>query len=157
MADTQDPRRPFNSDARPVDQPPQLVQNGIDAFAPLLVHSQAWTRQITQLNTSIQREWLSFVDKRLKEEAAFSQSLIGCKALDDVMRTYTAFYRTAFDDYQKEFSTLTKLGTSITTEAIETASATSTMPDGRMPAASSAAARQGTARGRDTTSPASSH
>jgi Phasin protein len=157
MPDPRDPQRPFDSDARLVEPPIQPVQNGADIFSPLLANAQAWTQQVTQLNTSIQREWLSFVDKRLKEDAAFGQSLATCKAPDDIMRVYTSFYRTAVEDYQREFSTLAQLGASITTEAIESAKPNGPLSDAQLSAASGTPEPHTSVRRRESSAAATSH
>jgi hypothetical protein len=148
MPDPRDPQRQFNSDDRLIEPPSQPVQNGFDAFSPLLTNAHVWTRQIAVLGASLQREWLSFIDKRLKEDAALGQSLVACKAPDDILRSYTSFYRTAFEDYHNEFSTLTRLSASITNGAIEDANASASLRDAKMsaslgtPAASPASARR---------------
>jgi hypothetical protein len=157
MPEPRDPQRQFNSDARLTESPAQPLQDGYDAFSPLLSNAQVWTRQITLLNASIQREWLNFVDKRLKEDAAFGQSLVACKAPYDIMRTYTTFYRTACEDYQKEFSTLAQLGASITTEASEGGKSTSPLMEAPTSAASGTPAPQASTRRHDPSAPTTSH
>jgi Phasin protein len=160
MPDPRDPQRPFNSDARLAEPPApitQSAQNGLDIFSPLLTNAQTWAQQVTQLNASIQREWLSFVDKRLKEDAAFGQSLVACKAPDDIMRVYTSFYRTAVEDYQREFSTLAQLGASITTEAIESAKPNGPLPEAQLAAASGTLEPHTSVRRRESSAAATSH
>ncbi len=157
MPNPRDPQRQFNADARLVEPPTQPLQDGVDAFAPLLTNAQAWTRQITLLNASIQREWLNFVDRRFKEDAAFGQSLVACKAPNDILRVYTSFYRTAFEDYQKEFSTLAQLGASITTEANERAKPDGSLIGPQMSATGSTPAPHTSARQRETAPSAASH
>ncbi len=157
MPNPRDPQRPFSTDGLLIEPPSQQVQNGLDLLSPLLTNAQAWTQQVTQLNASIQREWLTFIDKRLKEDAAFGQCLAGCKAPDDIMRVYSSFYRTAFEDYQKEFSTLAQLGVSITSEAIESARPDGDLLDAQMSAASGMPAPNTTTRRRDSAAPAANH
>ena len=160
MADTRDTQGPFKSDARlvePPGPPTQPAQNDLDLFSPLLTHAQAWTQQVTHLNTSIQCEWLNFVDKRLKEEAAFGQSLVTCKAPDDIMRVYTSFYRTAVEDYQKELTTLAQLGASVSIKALGAAKSDSALIDPSLSAARGTPAPHASARRRDAVLPAESH
>jgi Phasin protein len=153
MPDARDSQRFFNPDARLGEATTQPLQNGFDVLSPLVAKAQSWTQQMAMFNASIQREWLNFVDKRLKEDTAFGQSLATCKAPDDVMRATTSFYRTAFEDYQKEFSTLAQLGVSITTDAIKDANTNGSQPSaaGGAPTSHVAATR------RDPNSPAASH
>jgi hypothetical protein len=157
MPDPRDPQRPFNSDAQLVEPPTAPVQNGLDIFSPLLTNAQAWTQQVTQLNTSLQREWLSFVDKRLNEDAAFGQSLATCKVPSDIMRVYTSFYRTAVEDYQKEFSTLAQLGVSTTAQAAEDASPDTLLMDAQLSAATGTPEPHTSARRRESSASATSH
>jgi hypothetical protein len=157
MPDPRNPQRYFNSDARLAEPSTQPPQDGFDAFSPLPTNAQAWTQQVAQLNASIQREWLNFIDKRLKEDAAFGQSLAACKAADDIMRAFTTFYRTAFEDYQKEFARLAQLGMSVTTEAIGSATSNGQLIDAQMSAASGTPAPHAAARRHDASTPATSH
>jgi Phasin protein len=157
MPDPRDTQRRSSSDARSTEPSTPSLQDGFDAFSPLLTNAQAWTQQVTTLNASIQREWLNFVDKRLKEDAAFGQNLVACKAPDDIMRVCTSFYRTAFEDYQKEFSTLAQLGAAITTEAIESAKSNGPLMEAQLSAASGTPAPHAAARRRDASAPATSH
>ena len=133
------------------------LRHDLDIISPLLTNAEAWTRQITQLNASIHREWLHFVDKRLKEDAAFGQSLAACKAPDDIMRVYTSFYHTAFEHYQKEFSALAHLGASLATEAIEEAKSDSSLMDPQLSAAGGTPALHASERRPDVSAPATSH
>ena len=99
---------------------PETAFGGIDVWGPLLSNMQAWTRQVSDTNVGIQREWLGFIDRRLKANMALTQELAGCKAPDEVMRTYVDFMQAAFADYQKEFTTIAKFGGALAGEAIET-------------------------------------
>jgi Phasin protein len=157
MPNPRDPQRPFNPDGLLVEPPVQPVQNGLDIINPLLTNAQTWTRQITLLNATIQREWLNFVDRRLKEDAAFGQSLVACKAPDDILRVYTSFYRTAYEDYQKEFSTLAQLGASVTTEALEGVTTNGSQTEAQMSAASGTPAPHASPRPREAISSQTNH
>jgi hypothetical protein len=146
MPDPRDTQRRSDSDPRLAEPPTQPLQEGFDAFGPLLTNAQAWTQQVTTLNASIQREWLNFVDKRFKEDAALGQSLVACKAPDDIMRACTSFYRTP-----------AQRGMSGTTEAIETGRSHGPLMEAQMSAASGTPAPHASARRHDASNPATSH
>jgi hypothetical protein len=132
----------------------QPTQIGLDVFTPLLVNAQVWTQQVAEANASIQREWLHFIDKRFKEDAALGQCLVDCKAPDDFVRACTVFCQTAFEDYQKEFSTLARLGTSLTTEAIAGAQSANSSIGTQYPPLNGKPEGEPASRRRDLTPPA---
>jgi len=62
---------------------------------------------------AINRTWVTFVNRRLKEELAMPQNLAGCKTVQDMYGVYSEFLQTAVADYQSEFEQMTKLGKSL--------------------------------------------
>ena len=62
---------------------------------------------------AINRNWVTLVNRRLKEELAMPQNLAGCKTVQDMYGVYSEFFQTAVADYQSEFEQITKLGKSL--------------------------------------------
>lgn len=123
MSDAPHNQRSFPNGPRPLGQSREFIlpmsgMIGIDMWDPFVSSMQAWTRQMTQFNTSLQREWMAFIEKRLKQDAALTQQLADCQGPDDVVRTYSEFMRTAFEDYQQEFATFAKIGGSMASETV---------------------------------------
>jgi Phasin protein len=70
---------------------------------------------------AVNREWASFVDRRLKEDLAVSRQLAECSTLQDVYRVYAQFYQNACSSYQSGFQEMTKLSGLIGETAIQSA------------------------------------
>jgi hypothetical protein len=62
---------------------------------------------------AMNKNWVSFVNRRLKEDLAMPQQLAGCKTVQDMYGVYTEFFQTAYADYQSEFEQISKLGKSL--------------------------------------------
>jgi hypothetical protein len=62
---------------------------------------------------AINRNWVTFINRRLKEELAMPHNLAGCKTVQDMYGVYSEFFQTAVADYQSEFEQMTKLGKSL--------------------------------------------
>lgn len=123
MPDPRQHQRCFSNGPRPIESSPGLVpsmgaMNGFDMWGPVISGMQAWTKHMTQYSSTLQHECLSFVEKRLKQDAALGQQLSDCKGPDEIMRTYSEFMRTAFEDYQREFTTVAKLSGTMTSDAL---------------------------------------
>src|SRR5262245_31248294 len=59
------------------------------------------------------KQWLDFVNRRLKEDLNFPHRVCACRSPDELRDTYAAFWRQAMDDYQKEFAVMAKLGSGL--------------------------------------------
>ncbi len=128
MTDTPQYQNRFFIGTRPLDPAQQMMPglgetNGFAAWGPMLSNMQLWAGQMMQFNASLHHEWLSFIEKRLKHDAALTQQLSDCKGPDEIMRTYSEFMRTAFEDYQQEFTTIAKIGGTATGDALGTTQA----------------------------------
>jgi hypothetical protein len=66
------------------------------------------------------REWASFVNRRLKEDLAMPQQLAGCRTPQDLYRVYAQFFQNACSQYQSELEQMTKLSQSIAETALLT-------------------------------------
>ncbi len=68
---------------------------------------------------AMNRNWVTFINRRLKEELAMPQNLAGCKTVQDMYGVYSEFFQTAVADYQSEFEQMTKLGKSLAEETAQ--------------------------------------
>ena len=68
---------------------------------------------------AINRNWVTFVNRRLKEELAMPQNLASCKTVQDMYGVYSEFFQTAVADYQSEFEQMSKLGKSLAEETAQ--------------------------------------
>lgn len=68
---------------------------------------------------AINRNWVTFINRRLKEELAMPQNLASCKTVQDMYGVYSEFFQTAVADYQSEFEQMSKLGKSLAEETAQ--------------------------------------
>lgn len=80
----------------------------------------AWNNKCAAGAAAMQRQWLDFVEHRVREDLALPVRLTGCRTPYDAFRTYASFLERMGDDYQKELTELTWLGTCIATETART-------------------------------------
>lgn len=74
---------------------------------------------------TITDEWQDFVSRRLKEDVALLQRLTRSTTPDQILVSYSDFWRKAGEDYANEITTMTKLMTDITNKmAVAAQSAT---------------------------------
>jgi hypothetical protein len=97
--------------------PPMMMPFGFDAFMEF--HRPALTA-VAQMNgkvydgiVAMNKNWVAFVNRRLKEDLAVPQQLAACKTMQDMYGVYTEFFQTAYADYQSEFEQMSKLGKSL--------------------------------------------
>jgi hypothetical protein len=69
---------------------------------------------------AVNKEWTSFVNRRLKEDMAIPERLAACTSLQDMMRVYTNYVQDAYVHYQSEFEQLAKLNRSIAQDTMTT-------------------------------------
>ena len=67
---------------------------------------------------AMNKNWASFVTRRLKEDLAMPQQLASCKTVQDMYGVYAEFFQTAYADYQSEFEQITKLGKSLADDTL---------------------------------------
>ncbi len=79
-------------------------------WTPMLGDLGDWHQTVAKTVFALNAEWLRFCQQRLKEDAALVQHLATCKRPEEFWQAYAEFWRTAADDYQKEFAELARLG-----------------------------------------------
>jgi hypothetical protein len=61
---------------------------------PLLTVLADINGKLLESAASAQKDWAEFVHRRVKEDIAVSQQLIGCKSLGDMQQVYSQYMRT---------------------------------------------------------------
>jgi len=72
---------------------------------------------------AMNKNWVAFLNRRLKEDFAMPQQLAACKTVRDMYGVYADFFQNAVADYQAEVEQMTKLGKTLaddTMQAIQT-------------------------------------
>jgi len=68
---------------------------------------------------AMSREWMSLLDRRLREDLAMPEQLAACKTARDMYRLYVDYFQNAFSHYQSGFEQLTKCGLSMAEDAFD--------------------------------------
>ena len=68
---------------------------------------------------AMNREWTSFLNKRLKEDMAVPEQLAACKSVQDMYRVYTDYFQAACSHYQSGFEQIAKCGRSIAEDTFD--------------------------------------
>jgi hypothetical protein len=68
---------------------------------------------------ALNRNWINFVNRRLKEDLSIPQQLASCKSVQEMYGVYSEFLQTAYADYQSGFEQMTKLGKSLADDTIQ--------------------------------------
>jgi hypothetical protein len=94
---------------------------GIELWGPALAGAAKWNGKMCQGFALLGSEWLDFVNRRLKEDLNLPQRVCACRSAEELRDTYTAFWRQAMDDYQKEFTVMAKLGSGFLSNSLTAA------------------------------------
>jgi hypothetical protein len=96
---------------------PMVMPFGLEA---LLEMNRPALNAMAQVNDKVydsvaamNKNWITFVNRRLKEDLAMPQQLAGCKTVQEMYSVYADFVQTAYADYQSGFEQMTKLGKSL--------------------------------------------
>ena len=65
------------------------------------------------------KNWVAFINRRLKEDLAVPQQLASCKTVQDMYGVYAEFFQNACSDYQSELEQITKLGKSLADDTLQ--------------------------------------
>lgn len=99
-----------------------MMPFGLDALMelnrPALSAMAQMNGKVYENIAAMNKNWVSFVNRRLKEDLAMPQHLAGCKTVQEMYGVYTEFFQNACADYQSEFEQITKLGKSLADETV---------------------------------------
>jgi hypothetical protein len=68
---------------------------------------------------TLNKNWVAFINRRLKEDLAVPQQLASCKTVQDMYGVYAEFFQNACSDYQSELEQITKLGKSLADDTLQ--------------------------------------
>jgi hypothetical protein len=107
--------------------PPMMTPMGFDALMEL---NRPALNALAQMNgkvydgiAAMNKNWVAFLNRRLKEDFAMPQQLAACKTVRDMYGVYADFFQNAVADYQAEVEQMTKIGKTLaddTMQAIQT-------------------------------------
>jgi hypothetical protein len=102
--------------------PPMMMPFGFEAFMefhrPALTAAAQMNGKVYDGIAAMNRNWVGFVNRRLKEDLALPQQLAGCKSMQDMYSVYNEFFQRAYADYQAEFEQLSKLGKTLAEDTV---------------------------------------
>ncbi len=90
-------------------------------WAPALAGAARANGEIYEGLAALGSEWLDFVNRRLKEDLKLPPQLCACRSVDEMRDTYVAFWQRAADDYQKELTAMTRLGSRLANNSMTAA------------------------------------
>ena len=67
---------------------------------------------------AMNKEWTSFVNRRLKEDLGMAEQLAACATTEEMFRTCTGYVRTAWTDYQSGLEQMTRLNSSLAQQTL---------------------------------------
>jgi Phasin protein len=97
----------------------------IEMQRPALTAMADVNNRLFESIAAVNKEWASFVNRRLKEDLAVPQQLAQCKTLEDLYRVYAEFFQNACSQYQSGLEQMTKLSQSIAETALQSLQARS--------------------------------
>lgn len=103
--------------------PPMMAPFGFEAFIEL---NRPALEAMAQMNGKVydglatwNKNWVAFLNRRLKEDLAVPQQLAACKTMHDMYGVYADFFQNACAHYQSEFEQMTKLGKSLADDTLQ--------------------------------------
>lgn len=106
-----------------VHTPPIMVPFGLEALMelnrPALSAIAEVNGKVYENIANLNKSWIAFVNRRLKEDLAMPGQLVGCKTVQEMYGVYADFFQTAVADYQSEFEHMSKLGKSLAEDATQ--------------------------------------
>lgn len=103
--------------------PPMMLPFNFESFMEL---NRPALNAMAQMNgkvydglAAMNKNWIAFINRRLKEDLAVPQQLASCKSVQDMYGVYAEFFQNACSDYQTEFEQMTKLGKSLADDTLQ--------------------------------------
>jgi Phasin protein len=102
---------------------PMMAPMGFDALMEL---NRPALTALAQMNgkvydgiAAMNKNWVAFVNRRLKEDFAVPQHLAQCKTVRDMYGVYADFFQNAVADYQAEVEQMTKIGKDLADDTMQ--------------------------------------
>jgi hypothetical protein len=96
------------------------VEHMLDMQRPAIQAMADLSGKLYEGIAAVNKEWTSFVNRRLVEDMAIPERLAACTTMQEMMRVYANYVQNAYSHYQSEFEQLTKLNRSIAQDAMTT-------------------------------------
>src|SRR6185503_17192804 len=97
--------------------PPLMLPFGLEALMemnrPALAAMAEVNGKFYENIATMNKSWVAFVNRRLKEDFAMPKQLVACKTVQEMYGVYAEFVQTAVADYQSELEQMSKLGKTI--------------------------------------------
>jgi len=107
--------------------PPMLMPLGLEALMemnrPALSVMAEVNGKVYENLATLNKSWVAFVNRRLKEDFAMPKHLAECRTVQDMYSVYADFFQTAVADYQSGLEQMSKLGKAMaeeTAQAVQT-------------------------------------
>jgi hypothetical protein len=84
------------------------------ASTPLFATLTDINGKLLESVANAQKDWAEFVHRRVKEDIAVSQQLMGCRSLGDVQQICSQYMCTAFEHYREQSQRAVQRGNSTT-------------------------------------------
>jgi Phasin protein len=106
---------------------------GISFWQNALSTVNVWNACALSSVSTLNKDWLDFINHRLEADAAYSQQLAACKSTEDWWRVTANFAEATRHEYQEHYSRLAKIGSEIAlaVPSAANAKARQTGPDDR--------------------------
>ena len=103
--------------------PPMMLPFGFEAFIemnrPALEAMAQMNGKVYDGIATLNKNWVAFLNRRLKEDLAVPQRLAACKTAQDMCGVYAGFFQNACSQYQSEFEQMTKLSKSLADDTMQ--------------------------------------
>ena len=106
-----------------VGLPPMMLPFGFDALMEL---NRPALQAMAQMNgkmydgiATLNKNWVAFLNRRLKEDFAVPQQLASCKTMQEMYGVYAEFFQNACSQYQSELEQMTKLSKSLADDTLQ--------------------------------------
>jgi hypothetical protein len=103
--------------------PPMMLPLGFEALMEL---NRPALNALAQMNgkvydgiATMNKNWVAFFNRRLKEDFAMPQQLAACKNMREMYGVYADFFQNACADYQAELEQMGKLSKSLADDTMQ--------------------------------------
>jgi hypothetical protein len=108
---------PRGAEANVPMPPPFDATALLEASRPTLSAAAEVNGRLYETVAALNKEYVGFVNLRLKEDLGLPQQFAACRTLEDVYGVYTGFFQRAVEQYRAEFEHLAKLGQTMASDA----------------------------------------
>jgi hypothetical protein len=103
--------------------PQVMLPFGLEALVeinrPTLEAMAQMNGKVYENIATLNKNWASFLNRRLKEDLGMPKQLASCKNVQEIYSVYADFFQTAMSDYQSEFEQMSKIGKALAEETLQ--------------------------------------